>query len=134
MTFLHRYAQIRCLYEVGQFWEPTLADAAASATGPPSELAAAATGRDLSQDELANLAGRASGSAARSLYGGYVELENAGEHVAVKSLRDEESWPLTVVVAITSAAPKPVCERPLTFRGLKRRPFNAVKYCPIRTL
>ena len=28
MNFMHRYAQIRCLYEVGKFWEPTLAEQA----------------------------------------------------------------------------------------------------------
>ena len=30
MNFMHRYAQIRCLYEVGHFWEPQLAEQALS--------------------------------------------------------------------------------------------------------
>ena len=60
------------------------------------------------RDELANLAGRASGSAARSLYGGFVELTNAGEAVAVETLVEPVDWPLEVVVAVTSEARKAV--------------------------
>ncbi len=80
----------------------------ASAFAAAVVAAAAVSGREYAKDELANLAGRASGSAARSLYGGFVELENAGDRVAVGGIRDTASWPLSVVVAITSAAPKSV--------------------------
>ncbi len=80
----------------------------ASAFAAAVVAAAAVSGREHGKDELANLAGRASGSAARSLYDGFVELENAGDRVAVRSIRDTDSWPLSVVVAITSVAPKSV--------------------------
>ncbi len=61
-----------------------------------------------SRDELANLAGRASGSAARSLYGGFAELANEGARVVVRTLLEPGDWPLEVVVAITSEEQKAV--------------------------
>ncbi len=70
--------------------------------------AAAASGVSASTAELASLAGRASGSAARSLYGGFAELQNEASDVAVKTIREGGDWPLKVVIAITSADPKPV--------------------------
>ncbi len=80
----------------------------ASAFAAVTLAAAAAAGKRMAVDELASLAGRASGSAARSLYGGFVELENAGAGIRVKSLLSADAWPLTVVVAITEAGPKAV--------------------------
>jgi len=70
--------------------------------------AAAAGGRSGSVDELARFAGRASGSAARSLYGGFVELRNDAEGMAVNTILDGSQWPLRIVAAVTSRAPKPV--------------------------
>ena len=70
--------------------------------------AAAALQRDCTTAELANLAGRASGSAARSLYGGFVELKNSDDAVSVSSILDPLDWPLEVVVAVTEKGPKPV--------------------------
>ena len=70
--------------------------------------ASAAIGADHSTAQLANLAGRASGSAARSLYGGFAELENVDDTVVVTQLAPAEAWPLDVVVAVTSTGPKPV--------------------------
>ncbi len=70
--------------------------------------AAKAAGESLDTARLASLAGRASGSAARSLLGGFVELENAGDDIVCRSLCGAEDWPLTVVVAITESGPKPV--------------------------
>jgi diphosphomevalonate decarboxylase len=69
---------------------------------------AAAAGRSRSLGELANMAGRASGSAARSMFGGFVELSDADDHIEVATLRDADDWPLSVVVAITEKGPKPV--------------------------
>jgi len=72
-------------------------------------VAAAAAGeRSLDTDELAGLAGAASGSAARSLYGGFVELRNVDDGIAVGSIRDADSWPLRVVVGVTSTASKAI--------------------------
>jgi len=70
--------------------------------------AAAAGGRETTVDQLAGMAGRASGSAARSLYGGFVELRNDADGIDVATILDGEVWPLRVVAAVTSRAPKPV--------------------------
>jgi diphosphomevalonate decarboxylase len=70
--------------------------------------AAAASGRRESCSGLANLAGRASGSAARSLYGGFAELTNKTDSVSVSTIADAADWPLRVVIAVTAAGAKPV--------------------------
>ena len=62
----------------------------------------------LGRAALVSLAGLASGSAARSLMGGYVELMNLDDDIAVNQLLGPEDWPLAVVVAITAAGPKPI--------------------------
>lgn len=80
----------------------------ASAFAALAMVASAATEQTRDVGELANIAGGFSGSAARSLFGGFVELENDGNRVSVASLRAAEEWPLTVVIAITSSARKPV--------------------------
>jgi diphosphomevalonate decarboxylase len=69
---------------------------------------AAAAGRSPGVDELASLAGQGSGSAARSLLGGFVELANTDDDIEVSKLLAPDDWPLSVVVAITRAGPKPV--------------------------
>ena len=70
--------------------------------------ATAAAGQSRTTAELAALAGKASGSAARSLYGGFVELRNRDDDIDVRSLRPGSEWPLSVVIAITTADAKPV--------------------------
>lgn len=78
----------------------------ASAFAATTVAAASAGGLTLSTTELARLAGRASGSAARSLYGGFAELRNVNDAIDVHALRELDSWPLQVVVAITETGPK----------------------------
>jgi len=69
---------------------------------------AAASGISFDTATLARLAGRASGSAARSLFGGFVELGNAGDTIDVGEICPAGAWPLAVAVAITEPGPKPV--------------------------
>ncbi len=78
----------------------------ASAFAAATLAAAAAGGRTLSTTELSRLAGRASGSAARSLYGGFAELRNDEDNISIEQLCDKDAWPLRVVVAITESGPK----------------------------
>ena len=59
-----------------------------------------------SRDLLCNLAGRSSGSAARSLFGGFAELCNRDERVDVTTLLSPGEWPIDVVVAVTSESRK----------------------------
>ncbi len=80
----------------------------ASAFAAATVAAAAAAKLSLSTRELAGLAGRASGSAARSLYGGFAELANNADTIELTALRGVEEWPLQVVVAITESGPKSV--------------------------
>jgi len=84
---------------------------------------AAAAGRDLGRDELASLAGQASGSAARSLFGGFVELSNTDDDIRVRNLLGPADWPLAVVVAITRAGPKPVGSTEAMEISRKTSPF-----------
>jgi diphosphomevalonate decarboxylase len=87
---------------------PIAAGLASSASAFSALVVAAnsAGGRVRCAAELANLAGANSGSAARSLYGGFVELENHGNEVKVASICESADWPLRVVVAVTSTGPK----------------------------
>jgi diphosphomevalonate decarboxylase len=80
----------------------------ASAFAALTVAAAAAAGKSMETARLARLAGRASGSAARSLLGGFVELCNIDDDVEVSEICAAHEWPLTVVVAVTEAGPKPV--------------------------
>ncbi|MDH4124158.1 MAG: diphosphomevalonate decarboxylase [Gammaproteobacteria bacterium] len=70
--------------------------------------AAAAFGLSIPRNRLAQLAGRASGSAARSMLGGFVELENDTDNIRVGSLLSAADWPLEILIAITAPGPKPV--------------------------
>ena len=83
--------------------------------------AAAGTGRTTA--ELASLAGAASGSAARSLYGGFAELEVTGDGVMVRSICNAGEWPLRVVAAITELGPKPIGSTEAMEISRKTSPF-----------
>ena len=83
----------------------------------------AAMGQGRDTGKLASLAGMASGSAARSLYGGYVELQNAGDDVAVSCLRPAAEWPLKVVAAITAPGRKSVGSTEAMEISRKTSPF-----------
>jgi diphosphomevalonate decarboxylase len=80
----------------------------ASAFAALTVAATAAAQRSHSTAVLSGLAGQASGSAARSLYGGFAELRNVGNGIVVSSLCAPDDWPLCVVVAITATGPKTI--------------------------
>ncbi len=104
---------------------PIAAGLASSASAFAALVVAAdaASGNSRETPELAALAGRASGSAARSLYGGYVELESTGDGIAVSSLCPAEDWPLKVVVAVTETGPKAVGSTEAMEISRKTSPF-----------
>ena len=91
---------------------PTGAGIASSASGfaALTVAAAAALGLDLRTDALSRLARLASGSACRSLYGGYVEwLAGTGDEDSLaRQLAPAGHWPLVDVVAVVSTTYKPV--------------------------
>lgn len=87
---------------------PTAAGLASSASGFAALVLAASKALDLGLDapEVSRLAREASASAARSVYGGYVELER--EAVAATPLCSGAHFPLGMAVAVVEAGPKPV--------------------------
>lgn len=93
---------------------PTAAGLASSASGFAALVHAGtrALGLNLNLTEQSELARRCSGSAARSLFGGYVEWAHGkladGTDSVAEPLLDASAWPLRVAVAITSTAAKQV--------------------------
>lgn len=92
---------------------PTGAGLASSASGFAALVTAgaAALGLELDRQQLADLARRGSGSAARSLLGGFVELSLPGAEshsTPVTGLCEAGDWPLAVAIAITSSRAKSV--------------------------
>jgi diphosphomevalonate decarboxylase len=72
---------------------------------------------------LARIAGASSGSAARSLYGGLVELSAGDEQIELVQLAVADDWPLQVVVAITADEAKPVGSGDAMIRCAETSPF-----------
>jgi diphosphomevalonate decarboxylase len=106
----------RALVESGNDF-PTGAGLASSASGFAALAVATdrSLGLDLDPRELSMLARRGSGSAARSILGGFVEMapgtRDDGQDAFASPLLDASSWPLKVVVAITSRKKKAVDSR-----------------------
>ncbi|HGY56344.1 MAG TPA: diphosphomevalonate decarboxylase [Caldithrix abyssi] len=93
---------------------PTAAGLASSASAFAAlALAAAkAAGLSLSRKELSVLARQGSGSAARSVYGGLVEMKRGsaadGRDAYAVRLAEPDYWDLRLLIAVTSEAKKPV--------------------------
>lgn len=93
---------------------PTGAGLASSASGFAALVGAATQALELDclPRELSILARRGSGSAARSLFGGFVEMHAGdapdGSDSFAEPLASEDSWPLKVLVAITEKGEKAV--------------------------
>jgi diphosphomevalonate decarboxylase len=89
----------------------------------------AALGSHLDRTELADLARRASGSAARSIFGGFAEIElveSAGGVAArAQQIMDHHQWPLRVVVAIAESGPKDVGSTEGMIRTERTSPYYA---------
>ncbi len=84
----------------------------ASAFASLALAAAAAAGLSLDKEALSILARRGSGSAARSIFGGFAEMKKGGKEdgsdaVAVQ-LADENYWDIQVLIAITSREKKEI--------------------------
>jgi diphosphomevalonate decarboxylase len=87
---------------------PTGAGLASSASGFAALVTAAcsALNLNLSTDERCRLARRGSASAARSILGGFVEMDITDPDPAASSVLNESGWPLQVLVVVTSTAQK----------------------------
>lgn len=110
---------------------PTAAGLASSAAGFAALAVAAsgALGLDLEGCELSALARQGSGSAARSIFGGFVEMaagERAdGADAFARPLLAADEWPLALVIAITSGAPKEVGSRSGMVHTQRTSPYYA---------
>ncbi len=95
----------------------------ASAFAALALAASEAAGERLDAPSLARVAGSISGSAARSVFGGFVELSAGADDIEVRSLAAPEAWPLCVVVAVTALEPKPIASGDAMIRGAQSSPF-----------
>jgi diphosphomevalonate decarboxylase len=70
----------------------------------------AAAGLELDRRELSALARRGSGSAARSIYGGFVELIAGASHADsfARPLAEPEHWSIVDLIVLTDQHPKPI--------------------------
>ncbi len=107
---------------------PTAAGLASSASGFAALAAAAtrATGQELDLTRLSALARRSSASAARSVFGGFVELDAGarGENgLAARPIAPPGHWDLRLVLAITAAGPKSVGSTEAMERSRTTSPF-----------
>lgn len=87
--------------------------------------ASKANGRRSDTLTLARSAGRASGSAARSLYAGFVELSVNDDAIDVASIASPQHWPLAVTVAVTASGEKPVSSGAAMTISRQTSPFYA---------
>ena len=106
---------------------PIAAGLASSASAFAALVVAAnhASGADRGTLPLARIAGAASGSAARSLYGGFVDLQVDEREIHLRSLVAPADWPLRVVVAVTETGPKAVSSTAAMQRSAQTSPFYA---------
>ncbi len=108
---------------------PTGAGLASSASGFAALVVAASDALDLNlgKADLSRFARLGSGSAARSIFGGFVEMNTGelpdGSDAVAKPLLDAEAWPLQVVVGLTSFDAKPVGSTDGMLRTARTSPF-----------
>jgi diphosphomevalonate decarboxylase len=109
---------------------PTAAGLASSASGFAA-LALAATraaGLALPPPELSALARVGSGSAARSIFGGFVEMARGerpdGADAFARPLPEGEGWDLRLVVAITASGPKAMGSTAAMTHTARTSPFH----------
>lgn len=108
---------------------PTGAGLASSASGYAALVVAAASvfERELGRRELSVIARQGSGSAARSLFGGFCQLHAGqlpgGEDCHAEGLFEADHWPLEVVVAITDRGQKSVSSREGMNRTMATSPY-----------
>ena len=110
---------------------PTGAGLASSASGFAALVGAAARalGLELEPRQLSIIARRGSGSAARSIFGGFVEMHAGAAPDGLDSYAEPllagKEWPLDIVVAVTSAGEKAVASGSGMRRSARSSPYHA---------
>jgi|SRR5690625_1307039 len=133
-TFLdvvRSYAQRQLYAHVESFNKvPTAAGFASSASGFAALAAAATRALDLniSHEELSRLTRQGSGSACRSIYGGFVEWHKGtktdGSDSYAVQIANENHWDIRVAAAVLTADEKDISSR----EGMKRTVDTSVFY------
>jgi diphosphomevalonate decarboxylase len=102
---------------------PTAAGLASSASGMAALAAAVARccGLDLSPEELSAVARLGSGSASRSIFGGWVVWDGP----TARSVASREHWDLALVVAVIHRGRKPIASRDAMNLTARTSPFYA---------
>lgn len=132
----------RCFAFIDRFWSgdrprlsvssdnnfPTAAGLASSASGFAALTVAldAFFASGLPTERLAQIAGAGSGSAARSLYGGFVRLDaptQADDDISLRPVAVPADFPLAVVIAITSEQRKKVGSTEAMQRTAQTSPY-----------
>ncbi len=110
---------------------PTAAGLASSASGFAALTVAAcrAAGLTLSPAALSELARRGSGSAARSIFGGFVEMARGertdGSDAIAHGLLDAGAWDLRLIAAITAVGAKAIGSTEAMDRTARTSPYFA---------
>ncbi|MGB5811082.1 MAG: diphosphomevalonate decarboxylase [Polyangiales bacterium] len=109
---------------------PTAAGLASSASGFAALAAAAsrAANLELTSESMSTLARQSSASAARSVFGGFVELDAGvpGEGgLGARQVAAADHWDVRLVVAITATGPKSVGSTEAMTRSKRTSPFYA---------
>lgn len=110
---------------------PTAAGFASSASGFAALAAAAAKALnlDLSEKELSALARQGSGSACRSIYGGYVEWQKGeradGKDSVAHQLLPENHWNISILSVMVASKQKKISSREGMKRTVETSPFYA---------
>ncbi|HVR63201.1 MAG TPA: diphosphomevalonate decarboxylase [Polyangia bacterium] len=108
---------------------PTAAGLASSASGFAALALAAsrAAGLALAPAALSGLARRGSGSAARSIFGGFVEMargaQDDGSDSVARAIAEPGAWELRLVVAMTAATEKALGSTAAMERTARTSPF-----------
>ncbi|SHI48443.1 diphosphomevalonate decarboxylase [Clostridium amylolyticum] len=108
---------------------PTAAGFASSASGfaALSAAAAKALNLELSEKELSALARRGSGSACRSIYGGYVEWQKGeradGKDSVAHQLLPEDRWNISILSVMVASKQKKISSREGMKRTVETSPF-----------
>jgi len=92
---------------------PTAAGLASSASGIASLVTAldSALETKLSSQQMVEVAILGSGSAARSLFSGFVHLEVIEDNLKCATILEADEWPLNVIVCVTSTNRKTISSR-----------------------
>ena len=129
LTRVRREARIRTKAQVSTHNRfPTAAGLASSASGFAALAASAssAAGLRVSSRTLSALARASSASAARSIFGGFVELP-AGDRgqgdLAARPIASADYWDVRLVIAVTQSGPKKVGSTEGMERSRKTSPF-----------